>query len=382
MTTSKRLVIFLLGMVGLVAAPLPVVAEVITSDRGGILVANRNAGNISVIDVATNKATTIPVPGGDLSALSQPMYFAFSPDNAVFYVGDRNNNQVVAYDAVTFIPVGSIKTSANPAQSGVFHMWGNTVQNQLWVVNDVDKSTTVIHMVTKQVLANVPVPADLVAAGGLPHDVILDPVNRFAYVTVWGVPGPDQVVKYSTDTFLEVGRAGIGETPHVAFSPLNNRLFLPSDASNRLDILNATTLGLVTSLSIPGAHGADISPDGKTFYTTNITGGGTMGIWAIDAETNVILGSLDTPFPTPHNIAIAFSDDGKLLYITHSGATAKEVSIYDISNRVPVLLGSVDTDLNPFGIASIPRVVPEPGAWLLLLAGGVPLVGIWWRRRK
>jgi len=51
------------------------------------------------------------------------------------------------------------------------------------VVNDVDKTLTVINTKTLTVITTIPTPADLNAVGGKPHDVILDPVSRFAYIT-------------------------------------------------------------------------------------------------------------------------------------------------------------------------------------------------------
>ena len=58
-----------------------------------------------------------------------------------------------------------------PAGRGVFHMWADYRGRQLWVNNDIDKTTTVIDPSTLEVLATVPTPADLVAMGGKPHDV-------------------------------------------------------------------------------------------------------------------------------------------------------------------------------------------------------------------
>jgi hypothetical protein len=91
-------------------------------------------------------------------------------------------------------------------------MWTDPFDRQLLVNNDIDKTCTVIDPLTLQVLATVPTPADLALAGGRPHDVILDPINgQFAYVTLIGVAGAvDYVVKYSTQSFTEVGRAAVG----------------------------------------------------------------------------------------------------------------------------------------------------------------------------
>jgi hypothetical protein len=44
------------------------------------------------------------------------------------------------------------------------------------------------------------------------------------------------------------------------------------------------------------------------------------------------------------------------LFVTHSGATADKVTVYDVttSDPVPDLRGEVTVGLNPFGIAYVP----------------------------
>ena len=269
------------------------------SPKGKIVIANRASGTISVIDVASDKVigTHALLPG---SAMPEPMYVVYAR-NRVF-VGDRANNRVVVFDPKTF----EIETTL-PAGAGIWHMWADPDDRQLWVNNDIDKTCSVIDLQSLQVIATVPIPADLAAAGGKPHDVFLDPANgRFAYVSLIGVAGPaDFVVKFSTETFAEVGRAPVGKDPHLSATWRNNLLYVPCQNSNSVIVLNRSTLSQVTSIPIPGAHGAAMTLDGSTFYTTNFSGGGTAGLWTIDTSTNTVEGNpVDTPFAVPHNIAL------------------------------------------------------------------------------
>ena len=66
-------------------------------------------------------------------------------------------------------------------------MWASPRCRQLWVVNDVDKVLTVIDTVSLNVVATIPIPADLAVLGGRPHDVITDPTQPFAYVSMLGL---------------------------------------------------------------------------------------------------------------------------------------------------------------------------------------------------
>jgi hypothetical protein len=96
-----------------------------------------------------------------------------------------------------------------------------------------------------------------------------------------------------------------------------------------------------------------MTPNGKVFYTTNLTGGGTDGLFAVDTVTNTVIGSADTPFAVPHNIVVTNNDK---LFLTHSGGTSDKVTIYTVTTNkpIPVLAGEVTVGLNPFGIGYVP----------------------------
>jgi YVTN family beta-propeller protein len=327
---------------------------------GKIVVANRAGKSISVINVATDRVVrTQPMPDN-----GEPMYVVYSPGwdscdiddrpgRSRVFVGDRANDRVVVFDPDDFHVEAMV-----PAGDGVWHMWADPAEQQLWVANDIDLTITVIDTVTLDVITTIPIPADLAAAGGKPHDVILDPASRFAYITVVALPGPDVVVQYSTATFSEVNRAEVGEDPHLSLARQNHYLYVPCQNTNNVFVLDRDTMFPVTDpLDVPGAHGAGMTRAGGTFYTTNISGGGVDGLFAIDTETNTVLGSWDAgvpPIPTPHNIVL--TPYGKKMYVTHSGPSANQVSVYNVSTRtaVPSYSRTVRVGLNPFGLTFVP----------------------------
>ena len=316
---------------------------------GRIVVANRNAGNISVINAASDKVEgTYALPGDD----AQPMYVVWSQSTNRVFVGDRANNSVVVFDGKDFSVIDSV-----PAGNGVFHMWADVkAVNQLWVNNDIDNTTTVIDPVSLTVLATVPTPADLVALGGKPHDVLLSPEGDYAYVSILGIEGEnDYVVQYSTSTFKETARAAVGQDPHLSATFADNNLYVPCQNSDVVIVLDRKTLAYVDSIDVPGAHGAGMPFNGTTFYTTNLPNGGTDGLYAIDTASGSVSNLISTPFAVPHNIALAPNLNAapapQKLYITHSGATARTVSVFDVSGSAPKFVTTIETDLNPFGIA-------------------------------
>ncbi|MFZ0389918.1 MAG: hypothetical protein WAN36_05620, partial [Calditrichia bacterium] len=245
----------------------------------------------------------------------------------------------------------SIETTI-PTSAGIFHMWADKLGRQLWVNCDIDKVTDVINLRTLQVVASIPTPADLVSMGGKPHDVILGPLGRLAYITVLGLPGSnDYVVQFNTRTRQEMGRAAVGKDPHLSLTTWNRYLYVPCQGTDEVIVLNRYTMQQKKSINVPGAHGAGMPNHGQVFYTTNLPGGGTDGLFAINTHRNRVIGSADTPYAVPHNIALIQSS--RKLYLTHSGATSDKVTVYGVSihHPVPVYITEITVGLNPFGLA-------------------------------
>lgn len=316
--------------------------------QGKVVVADRASGTISVISTKTDELIgTFALPPGDNPP--EPMYVYATPFQRRVFVGDRANDRVVAFDSRTFEVDGTAETGR-----GVFHMWGSTARGELWVNCDIDNTTTVIDMRTLETVATVPTPADLVTMGGKPHDVIVSPNGFFGYVTVLGVAGDsDYVVQFDARTFEELGRAAVGDDPHVSLTLRTPHLYVPSQGGDVVHVLDRFSLEPVTDIEVPGAHGAGMSRSGRYFYTTNLPGGGFEALWTIDTRTNDVIGQpVDSPYSVPHNIAL--TPNGRKLYLTHSGPNDK-VTIYRIrrGDRTPEFLTEVTVGLNPFGIAYV-----------------------------
>ncbi|MBT8382620.1 MAG: YncE family protein, partial [Ignavibacteria bacterium] len=289
-------------------------------DTSYVVIANRASGNISVINTYTDEITgTYDLPMG--SGTPEPMYVVFVKQSNRVFVGDRANNQVVVFSATDF----SVETTI-PVGNGVFHMWADPQGKQLWVNNDIDNTTSVIDLYSLQVIATVPTPADLVSMGGKPHDVILGNGNKYAYVSVLGVTGSsDYVVQFSTRNFQETGRAPVGKDPHLSLNKSKPYLYVPCQNSDTVFVLNRNSMNLVEAISVPGAHGAFMTTNGKVFYTTNLPGGVTDGLFAINTKRNQVIGSSNTPYPVPHNLVV--TNNTKKLYVTHSGGASDKVTV-------------------------------------------------------
>jgi len=318
---------------------------------GKVVVANRGSGTISVIDAWNAEVSgTYNLPADSAEPTPEPMYVVHIKPLRRVFVGDRANNRVAVFDDTSFETVGTV-----PAGNGVFHMWADLRGRQLWVNNDIDNTTTVIDPSSLAVITTVPTPADLVGMGGKPHDVVLDPRGNLAFVSILGVAGDnDYVVQFSTSTFAETGRAAVGKDPHVSLNLRDNKLYVPCQNSDVVVVLDRFTMEQISEIAVPGAHGAGMTRNGRFFYTTNLPGGGAGALYTIDTMKNGIVGGpVDSPYPVPHNIALA--PNGMRMFVTHSGGTADKVSVYAMKgwDPTPAFVGEVTVGLNPFGLAYV-----------------------------
>ncbi len=70
--------------------------------------------------------------------------------------------------------------------------------------------------------------------------------------------------------------------------------------------------------------------------------------------TNTLIGSVDTPYPAQHNIALR--PNSHKLFLTHSGADSDKVTIYTMmgNDPIPVYSTEVTVGFNPFGLDFVP----------------------------
>ncbi len=319
----------------------------LSDEVGKIAVANRAAGTVSIIDAATdNVVRTLTLPNTITAA--EPMYVVYK-DNRI-YVGDRGNNQVVVYDSYGYNLLTTI-----PTGQGVFHMWSAKNAQRLLVNNDIDNTVTVIDTNTLTVHNTLSLPTDLITLGFKPHDVFVTDNGRVAFVSLLdGQEGNDYVIKLSIDRNKELERQEVGGDPHLFISPnKRNQLYVISQDSSTVSILNKSNLSIRDQLNVPNAHG--VFAANRRLYVTNIAEGGVGGLYTIDTKKFNVVDVDDTPYAVPHNITV--TENGRKVYVTHSGATQNKVSVYQTIPNIalPSYLGEITVEANPFGLAYIPH---------------------------
>ncbi len=318
-----------------------------TDEVGKFAIADRASGTVSVIDANTDQLiNTLTLPAANNP--SEPMYIVYKENR--LYIGDRANDRVVVYDSYGLNFIKSL-----PTGRGVFHMWAAKNAELLAVNNDIDNTVTLIDTNDLNVVDTLSLPSDLINRGFRPHDVFLSDNGKQAYISLLdGVEGDDYVIKYSLSRNREVARRSVGGDPHLFLSPTNkNRLLVASQDSGTVVALNTKHLRERDQVKVPNAHG--IFALGERLYVSNIADNGSDGLYTLENRWLNVIQINDTPFPTPHNIAV--SDNGEKIYITHSGAQQDKVSVFVTKPGLsfPSYEGEVTVGKNPFGLAYIPH---------------------------
>jgi DNA-binding beta-propeller fold protein YncE len=302
-----------------------------------VVVANRGSGDVSVIATGSLDVHDVDLPGE-----AEPMYVSHDPRHDRVLVGDRASSSVVALDEDAFEVVQHIGVG-----DGVFHQWLDPQREQLWVVGDTSRTVTVVDTRQLTTITTIDIPTDLVERGGVPHDVFVR--GGLAFVSILGLDdGSGVVLQYSTRTFRETGRITTGGDPHLFVR--GARLHIASQAGSTVSTYVASTLRPLASLDLPAAHGIYVTANGEVLVT-NIAGGGTDALWSLNHRLDV-RDVTDTAVAVPHNITVDRSGD---VFVTHSGATADQVSVvdHDRDGFGPAQLVTVGT--NPFGLAFVDR---------------------------
>ena len=305
-----------------------------------VAVANRGSGDLSVIDVETLTVETFDLPGD-----AEPMYVNHDSRHDRVLVGDRASSTIVALDDETYEVVDTVDVG-----DGVFHQWLDVRRRQLWVVGDTSNTVTVVDSRHLDVVATIDMPADLVALGGKPHDVFV--AGRYAFVSFLGLDdGSGVVVQYSTRTFDETNRVTTGEDPHLFVT--GNRLYVASQGGEEVTRFRANGLEAVQTIAVPAAHGIYVTNRGEV-VVTNIAGGGTDAVWALNRRLTRVDDVTDTGAPTPHNVTVTHGVGGERdVFITHSGAAADQVSVIPLGRQGFGDGELVTVGLNPFGLAFV-----------------------------
>ncbi|KAI0567739.1 Nitrous oxide reductase [Gracilaria domingensis] len=290
------------------------------------------------------------------------MYFGLSPQKSEIWVGDRGNSRLVILklSGRRITPDGYIETP-----EGLFHSMITQVGSEpypiVWNTCDIANVTVVYDLTSRRKLAQIPLPPEVAALGGVPHDITAN--SDYGFVTyINNADGAGYIASYSARTFELIQLRQVALDPHIAIRD-STKLTVAAQGGEVLLLSIPDLRTLNQDLSQPSPHGTIITFNSKFLYVTNIAEMGENAVVTYDTSTlqRVNCPIVTTSNPVPHNPATNL--DGSRIFITHSGATSDIVSAFDIADDGCVMRGSeqiVRTGLNPFGLFVLPPSQEEP----------------------
>jgi YVTN family beta-propeller protein len=329
-------------------APAPAAApSAPVGSEGSLYVTNEVGGDLSVVDVATQKVIATVALG------KRPRGLAFSPDSNLLYVA-LSGSPIAGpgVDESTLPPpdkradgIGVVDVTANrllkvfPGGSDPEQVAVSQDGKRLFIANEDVSLVSVLDAETGNVVSTIKV-------GSEPEGVNLRPDGKVVYITSEG----DNAV-FAIDAMKPrlLKKIEVGPRPRsTTFLPDSSRAYVPSENAGEVRVLDTNTYKELAVIKLTGdlqrPMGGVVSPDGKFLYMT--TGRGKT-VAVIDTVANQHVGSIEVG-ARPWGIAI--SPDGKRIFTANG--TSNDVSLVDTEARR--VIAKVQVGDRPWGIAYRP----------------------------
>ena len=196
-----------------------------------------------------------------------------------------------------------------------------------------DKNTiSVINVPTNQVVSVFPTPL----SGSLEGSTVSSD-NKFIYYT-----GNGGIIKIDTSNNQIVNQTTLpNNTFAIQISPDGNTLYTANVSANTVTVLNASDLSVVTTIPVDiNPQDISITPDGSKVYTANLN---NASVSVIDTATNTLITTINLPGAIGTR-GICVHPAGQFVYATNSG-----------TNNVSVIDTATDTVVNTIGVGQAPN---------------------------
>lgn len=219
-------------------------------------------------------------------------------------------------------PFGVLKELAEPAMVAGAAMSDTAL---LLVANKHDDTLSFIDPETLEVLESI-------RTGPNPHEIVLTPDQRFAYISNYAPPGNTisvidlvqrkHIRQIPTGEYTRIHGAAIApDGKHAYFTAGQTGFVVEIDTES-----NEVTRGIPTHGEI--SHMVLVSPDGKRLYTANIV---TEDVSVIDRAS----GELIKKIPCREGVeGMAFTPDGRYLWAANQ--TGGSITIIDLATHEPI----------------------------------------------
>lgn len=287
-------------------------------------VANINANNVSVINLATN-ATVATIPVG-----IQPTGVAVSPDGKRVYVTNQSLIGPVNPSTVSVIDVASNTVITNITVG--YRPFGIAISadgSRLYVTNQSpSNSVSIINTANNTVIQTIP------TIGENPQSVAVSPDGTRLYVTN-NSNSYISVINTATTAVLTWIQGGAGPMG-IAVSPDNSRIYVANSSSNTVSVIDAVTNQVLYEIPVENQPtGLTISPAGDRTYVSNSLSG-TVSV--IDNNEHRVIATI-TAGMAPRGVSL--NADGTKLYVSNQASNNVSV-INTLDNSVLTSINAGD----------------------------------------
>jgi len=321
-------------------------------DGSTAYVANQNADSVSVIDVATGTQTAlITLPLITAQPHVGPYGLAVNATGTRVYVADNYGNELSVIDASTNTVLTTVPLTASPSEVQL------SADGSILYVTETDGDVHLFDTATNTPDAITPT----ITIGANPFGLALSPDGSTLLV---GYAGGVRIVDTATETAGATVAVGAGPA-FLAFAPDGTHAYVANQTFGTVSVIDVSTVTATSTLTIPGAVGVAITPDG-TGYVSDLN---DNRIYIFDTATNQLVGAFIPGGSHPH--AIAVSPDGTLVYIVNQGGD-DTVTVLDATAQPHITSGTPPSPQvgMPYSFTITARA--RPAATFTITAGALP----------
>ncbi|HZR29626.1 MAG TPA: Ig-like domain repeat protein, partial [Terriglobales bacterium] len=311
-----------------------------------IYVTNSGSGTMTVIDGATNAATTIGTGGF-------PAAVAVNPATNRIYVAHPGNNNVAVIEGTTNAIVTMVNTGTQPTAIAI-----NPVTNKIYVANFASNNVTVIDGATNMTRT--------VNAGSSPRAIAVNPVTNRIYVS----NAASNNVTVMDENANSTSTVSAGTFPAgIAVNILTNIIYVANVGSNNVTVIDGATNATTTVGVGFGPGSVAVNALTNKIYVTNgnsntmtVIAGATNATASVNTGTGPITVALNLATNKIYVANFSSNDVTVIDGTTNStskvgiGGTPRDMAVNPVSGKIYV----ANSNTNNVTVITEQQVQPIP----------------------
>ena len=287
-----------------------------------------------------------------LRSAAHSAMIAISDDERWLYVANIDSGTVSVIDTDAGVRVSEIRVGAEPRSIAL-----DPRGARAYVTSFADDTISVVDLVRREVI-------DRVATLRRPYGLVVSPDGATLFVAE---SAASTVGVYATDSMRRSGVIRVEPNPRgLAISAAGARLYVTHFLSGRVSVVDVESSEVVAVIGTGGESNAAqfiaIHPSGAKAYLPHIRSRVSNPSLQFDSTIAPLVSVIDLPAsallrkellgldaidqPVNMPFAVAFSPDGRLIYVVNSGSN--DLSIVDLETGIGA--GHIDVGDNPRGI--------------------------------